>query len=110
MNDLSYMWLVLKPSSGLTPTLLLEAWEPVSIDVQEMSEVGTYSVLFSTQKQGQFFYTWQESIRGQWLRLGWANEAMFFPSQLTYLNTREGLNEFVATYRKGTKLHQLTES
>jgi len=38
------------------------------------------------------------------------NEAMFFPSQLTYPNTREGLNEFVATYRKGTKLHQLTES
>jgi len=75
-----------------------------------MAEPGTYSVLFSTRKPGQFFYTWQESIRGQWLRLGWANEAMFFPSQLTYLNTREGLNEFVATYRKGMKHHQLTES
>lgn len=110
MSDLSYMWVVLKPASGLTPTLLLEAWEPVSIDVQEMAEAGTYSVLFSTRKPGQFFYTWQESIRGQWLRLGWANEAMFFPSQLTYTNTVEGLNEFVATYRKGTKLHQLTES
>jgi len=110
MSDLSYMWILVKPASGLTPTLLLEAWEPVSIDVQEMSELGTYSVLFSTRKPGQFFYTWQESIRGQWLRLGWANEAMFFPSQLTYLNTLEGLNEFVATYRKGTKLHQLNES
>lgn len=110
MSDLSYMWILVKPASGLTPTLLLEAWEPVSIDVQEMSEVGTYSVLFSTQMQGQFFYTWQESIRGQWLRLGWMNEAMFFPNQLTYPNTREGLNEFVATYRKGMKLHQLTES
>lgn len=62
MSDLSYMWLVLKPSSGLTPALLLEAWEPVSIDVQEMSEPDTYSVLFSTRKPGQFFYTWQESI------------------------------------------------
>jgi len=110
MSDLSYMWILVKPASGLTPALLLEAWEPVSIDVQEMSEPDTYSVLFSTQKQGQFFYTWQESIRGQWLRLGWANEAMFFPSQLTYLNTIEGLNEFVATYRKGTKHHQLTEA
>lgn len=110
MSDLSYMWILVKPASGLTPTLLLEAWEPVSIDVQEMSELGTYSVLFSTRKPGQFFYTWQESIRGQWLRLGWMNEAMFFPSQLTYTNTIEGLNEFVATYRKGTKLHQLTES
>lgn len=110
MSDLSYMWILVKPASGLTPTLLMEGWEPVSIDVQEMSEPDTYSVLFSTQKQGQFFYTWQESIRGQWLRLGWANEAMFFPSQLTYLNTREGLNEFVATYRKGMKHHQLTES
>lgn len=110
MSDLSYMWILVKPASGLTPTLLLEAWEPVSIDVQEMSEAGTYSVLFTTQKQGQFYYVWQESIRGQWLRLGWANEAMFFPSQLTYLNTREGLNEFVATYRKGTKLHQLTKA
>ncbi|QPI10763.1 hypothetical protein IM687_05870 [Stutzerimonas stutzeri] len=109
MSDLSYMWLVLKPASGLTPALLLEAWEPVSIDVQEMAEPGTYSVLFSTRKPGQFFYTWQESIRGQWLRLGWMNEAMFFPSQ-TYLNTREGLNEFVATYRKGMKHHQLTEA
>lgn len=110
MSDLSYMWLVLKPASGLTPALLLEAWEPVSIDLQEMSEVGTYSVLFSTQKQGQFYYVWRESIRGQWLRLGWMNEAMFFPSQFTYPNTVEGLNEFVATYRKGTKLHQLNES
>lgn len=110
MSDLSYMWILVKPASGLTPTLLLEAWEPVSIDVQEMSEPDTYSVLFSTQKQGQFFYVWSESIRGQWLRLGWVNEAMFFPSQLTYPNTIEGLNEFVATYRKGTKLHQLTES
>lgn len=110
MSDLSYMWILVKPASGLTPALLLEAWEPVSIDVQEMSEPDTYSVLFSTQKQGQFYYVWQESIRGQWLRLGWANEAMFFPSQLTYPNTLEGLNEFVATYRKGTKLHQLTEA
>ncbi len=110
MNDLSYMWILVKPASGLTPTLLLEAWEPVSIDVQEMAELGTYSVLFSTRKPGQFFYTWQESIRGQWLRLGWMNEAMFFPSQLTYLNTLEGLNEFVTAYRKGMKLHQLTES
>jgi len=110
MSDLSYMWILVKPASGLTPTLLLEAWEPVSIDVQEMSELGTYSVLFSTQKPGQFFYTWQESIRGQWLRLGWMNEAMFFPSQLTYLNTLDGLNQFVATYRKGLKLHQLIES
>ncbi|WP_313009691.1 hypothetical protein [Stutzerimonas nitrititolerans] len=110
MSDLSYMWILVKPASGLTPTLLLEAWEPVSIDVQEMSEPDTYSVLFSTQKQGQFFYTWQESIRGQWLRLGWMNEAMFFPSQLTYRNTLEGLNEFVTAYRKGMKLHQLTES
>lgn len=110
MSDLSYMWILVKPASGLTPTLLLEAWEPVSIDVQEMSEQGTYSVLFSTRKPGQFFYTWQESIRGQWLRLGWANEAMFFPSQLTFQNTLEDLNEFVATYRKGMKIHQLTES
>ncbi len=110
MSDLSYMWVVLKPASGLTPALLMEGWEPVSIDVQEMAEPGMYSVLFSTQKQGQFFYVWSESIRGQWLRLGWANEAMFFPSQLTYTNTVEGLNEFVATYRKGTKLHQLTEA
>ena len=110
MSDLSYMWILVKPASGLTPTLLLEAWEPVSIDVQEMAELGTYSVLFSTRKPGQFFYTWQESIRGQWLRLGWMNEAMFFPSQLTYLNTLEGLNEFVTAYRKGMKLHQLTES
>jgi hypothetical protein len=110
MSDLSYMWILVKPASGLTPALLLEAWEPVSIDVQEMSEPGMYSVLFSTQKQGQFYYVWQESIRGQWLRLGWMNEAMSFPSQLTYLNTLEGLNEFVTTYRKGTKLHQLNES
>lgn len=110
MNDLSYMWILVKPASGLTPTLLLEAWEPVSIDVQEMSEPDTYSVLFSTQKQGQFFYVWSESIRGQWLRLGWVNEAMFFPSQLTYPNTIEGLNEFVATYRKGMKIHHLTEA
>lgn len=110
MSDLSYMWILVKPASGLTPTLLLEAWEPVSIDVQEMSEPDTYSVLFSTQKQGQFFYTWQESIRGQWLRLGWVNEAMFFPSQLTYPNTREGLNEFATAYRKGMKHHQLTEA
>jgi len=49
MSDLSYMWILVKPASGLTPTLLLEAWEPVSIDVQEMVEAGTYSVLFSTQ-------------------------------------------------------------
>lgn len=110
MSDLSYMWILVKPASGLTPTLLLEAWEPVSISAQEMSEVGTYSVLFSTQNQGQFFYVWSESIRGQWLRLGWANEAMFFPNQLTYPNTREGLNEFVATYRRGMKVHQLTEA
>lgn len=110
MSDLSYMWLVLKPASGLTPALLLEAWEPVSIDVQEMSEPDTYSVLFSTQKQGQFFYVWSESIRGQWLRLGWMNEAMFFPSQLTYTNTLEDLNEYVATYRRGMKVHQLTEA
>jgi len=110
MSDLSYMWVVLKPASGLTPTLLMEAWEPVSIDVQEMSEAGTHSVLFSTQKQGQFYYVWRESIRGQWLRLGWVNEAMFFPSQLTYPNTRDGLNEFVATYRKGMKHHQLTKA
>ncbi|WP_313105802.1 hypothetical protein [Stutzerimonas nitrititolerans] len=110
MSDLSYMWLVLKPASGLTPALLLEAWEPVSIDVQEMSEPGTYSILFSTRKPGQFFYTWQESIRGQWLRLGWLNEAMFFPSQLTFQNTLEGLNEFVTAYRKGMNLHQLTEA
>ncbi|NCT79416.1 hypothetical protein GXB82_11440 [Pseudomonas stutzeri] len=79
MNDLSYMWILVKPASGLTPTLLLEAWEPVSIDVQEMAEPGTYSVLFSTRK-------------------------------LTYLNTLEGLNEFVATYRRGMKHHQLTEA
>ncbi|KZX58078.1 hypothetical protein A3710_20800 [Stutzerimonas frequens] len=110
MSDLSYMWVVLKPASGLTPEPLLEAWEPVSIDVQEMSEPGTYSVLFSTRKPGQFYYVWQESIRGQWLRLGWMNEAMFFPSQLTFTNTIEGLNEFVATYRRGMKVHQLTES
>lgn len=110
MSDLSYMWILVKPASGLTPTLLLEAWEPVSIDVQEMSEPDTYSVLFSTQKQGQFYYVWRESIRGQWLRLGWMNEAMFFPSQLTFQNTLEDLNEFVATYRRGMKLHQLIES
>lgn len=110
MNDLSYMWILVKPASGLTPELLLKAWDPVSIDVQEMSEVGTYSVLFSTQKQGQFYYVWSENIRGQWLRLGWINEAMFFPSQLTFTNTIEGLNQFVATYRKGMKLHQLTEA
>ena len=110
MNDLSYMWVVLKPASGLTPEPLLGAWEPVSIDVQEMAEPGMYSVLFSTQKQGQFFNAWRESIRGQWLRLGWMNEAMFFPSQLTYLNTLEGLNEFVTAYRKGMKVHQLTEA
>jgi len=110
MNDLSYMWLVLKPASGLTPALLLEAWEPVSIDVQEMSEVGTYSVLFSTKKPGQFFYTWSESIRSQWSRLGWANEAMFFPSQLTYTSTLESLNESVTAYRKGMKVHQLTKA
>lgn len=110
MSDLSYMWLVLKPASGLTPEPLLGAWEPVSIDVQEMSEPDTYSVLFSTQKQGQFYYVWRESIRGQWLRLGWMNEAMFFPSQLTFTNTLEDFNEFVATYRKGMKIHQLTES
>jgi len=110
MSDLSYMWILVKPASGLTPTLLLEAWEPVSIDVQEMSELGTYSVLFSTRKPGQFFYTWKESIRGQWLRLGWMNEAMFFPSQLTYTNTLEGLNEFVTAYRKGMKVHQLNKS
>jgi hypothetical protein len=53
MSDLSYMWILVKPASGLTPTLLLEAWEPVSIDVQEMSEPDTYSVLFSTRHQGQ---------------------------------------------------------
>lgn len=110
MSDLSYMWILVKPASGLTPTLLLEAWEPVSIDVQEMSELGTYSVLFSTRKPGQFFYTWQESIRGQWSRLGWMNEAMFFPSQLTYTNTIDGLNQFVTAYRKGVKVHQLTEA
>ncbi|MCJ0878198.1 hypothetical protein MRX33_11740 [Pseudomonas sp. JI-2] len=110
MSDLSYMWILVKPASGLTPTLLLEAWEPVSIDVQEISSPGMLSILFSTRKQGQFFYTWSESIRGQWLRLGWANEAMFFPSQLTYLNTRDGLNQFVTAYRKGMKHHQLTES
>lgn len=110
MSDLSYMWILVKPASGLTPTLLLEAWEPVSIDVQEMSEPDTYSILFSTRQQGQFFYTWSESIRGQWSRLGWMNEAMFFPSQLTFQNTLEDLNEFVATYRKGMKVHQLTES
>ncbi|MBK3872376.1 hypothetical protein [Stutzerimonas frequens] len=110
MSDLSYMWILVKPASGLTPTLLLEAWEPVSIDVQEMSESGMYSVLFSTRQQGQFFYVWSESIRGQWLRLGWMNEAMFFPNQLTYRNTLEGLNEFVTAYRKGMKLHQLTEA
>lgn len=110
MSDLSYMWLVLKPASGLTPELLLEAWEPVSIDVQEMAEPGMFSALFSTKKQGQFFYTWQESIRGQCLRLGWMNEAMFFPSQLTYTNTLDGLNQFVTGYRKGMKLHQLTEA
>lgn len=110
MSDLSYMWILVKPASGLTPTLLLEAWEPVSIDVQEMSELGTYSVLFSTRKPGQFFYTWQESIRGQWLRLGWMNEAMFFPSQFTFQNTLEDLNEFVTAYRKGMKVHQLTEA
>lgn len=110
MSDLSYMWILVKPASGLTPTLLLEAWEPVSIDVQEMAETDTYSVLFSTQKQGQFYYVWRESIRGQWLRLGWMNEAMFFPSQLTYTNTLEGLNEFVTAYRKGMKVHQLTEA
>jgi len=109
MNDLSYMWILVKPASGLTPALLLEAWEPVSIDVQEMSEPGMYSVLFSTRQQGQFFYVWSESIRGQWLRLGWMNEAMFFPS-LTYTNTIEGLNEFVTAYRKGMKVHQLTEA
>lgn len=110
MSDLSYMWILVKTASGLTPTPLLGAWEPVSIDVHEMSEAGTYSILFSTQKQAQFFYVWSESIRGQWLRLGWMNEAMFFPSQFTYPNTLEGLNEFVTAYRSGMKIHQLTEA
>lgn len=110
MNDLSYMWILVKPASGLTPELLLEAWEPVSIDVQEMAETDTYSVLFSTRKPGQSFYTWSESIRGQWLRLGWMNEAMFFPSQLNFQNTLDGLNEFVTAYRKGMMVHQLTEA
>lgn len=110
MSDLNYMWVALKPSWGLSPELVLEAWEPVSIDVQEMSSPGMLSILFSTRKQGQFFYTWSESIRGQWLRLGWMNEAMFFPSQLTFQNTLEDLNEFVATYRRGMKVHQLTEA
>jgi hypothetical protein len=35
---------------------------------------------------------------------------MFFPSQLTFQNTLEDLNEFVATYRRGMKHHQLTEA
>jgi len=90
-----YYWFIIKPSPSVNPYILTDFLNPLTLSVEQLSD-GSFSLLFSSNASPNSIQQWKNSF--PWHRFCWINEGMFYPANLGYTQTLDGLNRFVSTY------------
>ncbi|MDV7210147.1 hypothetical protein [Azotobacter beijerinckii] len=90
-----YYWFIIKPSPSVNLYALTDFLNPLFLNIEHLSD-NSFSLLFSSDAGPNSIQQWKKSF--PWHRFCWINEGMFYPANLGYTQTLDGLNRFVSTY------------